>query len=468
MTTPAPPLSARTQQALKRGAESPLSTALFKTFGNQYSNSNPQGVVNAGLAENSLMHDCALSLPSLNGLRAFWGRTGVMQLAHTDLTYGTSILGSDRLFSSLSSHYSRYFAPVAPVESAHIATSNGMSSMLEHLATVISDERDGWLLPTPWYNGFKGDLEATARIEIVSVEIEMGQEGELEEVATLEREMQRRKDEGITQRITAVLVTNPHNPLGFCYKRETLLEYARFAERWNLFLVCDEIYALSVFASDSPTSRPFTSILSLDVKAEAQCNPARVIQLYGLSKDFGANGLRGANLVCQHNLSILSGLTTTAMMMRMGSPTAVLWSALLESDELEWYVEENQKRLARGYKFLTTWLNAHEIPFTPSNAGHFLLADFSHLVKRVVIQSENQDCEQIGTQEEVELLNRLVDEGVYLGPGFSYAVTKPGYYRISFSIQPRELTIALTRIETVCQLPSTANQLALDHDYGCA
>jgi hypothetical protein len=55
-----PPLSKRTQEALERGAESPLSTALFKTFGNQWSDDNPEGVVNAGLAENSLMHECSL------------------------------------------------------------------------------------------------------------------------------------------------------------------------------------------------------------------------------------------------------------------------------------------------------------------------------------------------------------------------------------------------------------------------
>lgn len=57
-----PPLSNRTQQALKRGADSPLSTALFKTFGNQWTSENPDGVVNAGLAENSLMHECSFSL----------------------------------------------------------------------------------------------------------------------------------------------------------------------------------------------------------------------------------------------------------------------------------------------------------------------------------------------------------------------------------------------------------------------
>jgi aspartate/methionine/tyrosine aminotransferase len=140
-----------------------------------------------------------------------------MKLEHTDLTYGKSILGSERIFETLSSFYSRYFSPLTPVKPSHIATSNGMSSMIEHLATVISDEEDGWLLPTPWYNGFKNDLEATAKVRIVSVKIQMGQEGELEEVEALDREMQRRKDQGVEQKITAVLVTNPHNPLGELY-----------------------------------------------------------------------------------------------------------------------------------------------------------------------------------------------------------------------------------------------------------
>ncbi|GAA6019099.1 hypothetical protein JCM11491_002846 [Sporobolomyces phaffii] len=449
-----PPLSKRTRDALERGSESPLSNALFKTFGNPWTEDNQDGVVNAGLAENSLMHDW---------LQGFWARTGVMNLQHEDLTYGKSILGSERLFSALSGHYARYFAPLAPVRHEHIATSNGMSSMLEHLATVISDEGDGWLLPTPWYNGFKGDLENTAKVHIVSVEVEMGCEGELQEVNAMDREMQRRKDQGVEQKITAVLVTNPANPLGFCYKPETLIEYARFAEKWNIFLVCDEIYALSVFESDSTCARPFTSILSLDVLAEAQCSPARVIQLYGLSKDFGANGLRGANLVCQHNNSILSGLTTTAMMMRMGSPTDVLWSALLDSDELGYYLAENQTRLANGYRFLTTWLRAQSLPFREGNAGHFLLADFSTIVAREI--GTGAEGSDITTTEEVELLNRLVDGGVYLGPGFSYAVSRAGFFRVTFSLRPRELVLALSRIESVCHLDRRVEQLAAERQF---
>lgn len=71
----------------------------------------------------------------------------------------------------------------------------------------------------------------------------------------------------------AVLLCNPHNPLGHIYSKETILEYCRFAERHNIHLwvmhaestvysslmfpsrIVDEIYALSLFENpgDVPT-----------------------------------------------------------------------------------------------------------------------------------------------------------------------------------------------------------------------
>lgn len=93
------------------------------------------------------------------------------------------------------------------------------------------------------------DLNATSQVRIASVDIPIEQYGTLAEVDLLESEMERRKKDGNKQRITAVLLTNPHNPLGFCYSKEVLLAYCRFAERWNLFLVSDEVYASSVYDS---------------------------------------------------------------------------------------------------------------------------------------------------------------------------------------------------------------------------
>ncbi|GJN90234.1 hypothetical protein Rhopal_003233-T1 [Rhodotorula paludigena] len=445
-----PGLSERATKQLDETSKSPLFSAIFRTFGNQaslisplrrrlrtaayWSEENPDGVVNAGLAENSLLHDWLIK---------FWERQGTLKIGHTDLTYGTSILGSSRIFSALGEHYQRYFAPHVPVAEKHIATSNGLSPMIEHIAAVISDPGDQWLLPAPWYNGFVPDLNAASQVGIASVSIPAGKNGTLAEVEAMHAEMERRAGDKSAPKITAVLVTNPHNPLGFCYTREVLIEYCKFADKWNLYLVSDEIYALSVFDADhSAEVAPFTSILSIDAVREAGCSPARIIQLYGASKDFGANGIRAGNAVCQHNDKFMSALASTAMPMRMGSPTDILWSALLTSPDLEEYLSLNRRALSRAYAYLTAWLRAQDLPYTPANAGHFVLVDYRKHVDKVEPDDNTWENVEDKFIKEIAFLNKLVDAGVYCGPG------------------RKEIEVALERIEQLCGMPAKAKELS--------
>ncbi|TKA55526.1 hypothetical protein B0A53_02702 [Rhodotorula sp. CCFEE 5036] len=455
-------LSKRATAQMEATAKSPLFSAIFRTFGNQWSEENPEGIVNAGLAENSLMHDW---------LTRFWERQGSLRIDHTDLTYGTSILGSDRLFKALSTYFQTYFNPLEPVLPKHIATSNGLSPMIEHVAAVIADPEDAWLIPAPYYNGFVPDLNATSQVRIASVHVPHEKCNTLAEVELMHAEMERRERDSEKQKITALLLTNPHNPLGFCYSREVLLAYCRFAERWNLFLVSDEVYANSVYdAPDVPSALPFTSVLSLNVKKDAECDPARILVLYGMSKDFGANGFRAGAMVCQHNDKLLQAISANAMTMRMGSPTDILWSALLNSDELPSYLARNQRVLSRAYTYLTTWLQAHHLPYTPANAGHFVLVDFRKHVEAIADERVLEKGEEPGRREtdaeesgrfkhEIVLLNRLVDGGVYLGPGFSYACADPGFFRVTFCIRRKELEIALERIESATIAKSISEEL---------
>ncbi|BGO96333.1 hypothetical protein NBRC10512_000333 [Rhodotorula toruloides] len=479
-------LSRRAQLKLDEAASSPLVSARARTTANQarlvfasslsrtrgltgsflccqWSEDNTGGIVNAGLAENSLMHDWLTTL---------WERKGSLKIERTDLTYGTSILGSHRLLRALAAYYSTYFKPASPGEPQHIATSNGLSSMIEHLAAVISDAEDAWLLPTPWYYSFVRDLGAVSQVRIASVAIPTGQNGTLAEVEAMDAEMERRRRSGVQQKVTAILVTNPHNPLGFCYPRHVLVAYAKLAEKWGLYLVSDEIYANSVFGGVD-----FVSILSIDVLREASCNPSRIVALYGMSKDFGANGFRAGSLVCQHNDRIMSALAAGAMPMRMGSPTDILWSALLTSPDLATYLDKNRQKLLRAYTYVTAWLDVHGIPYTPANAGHFVLVDFRAFVgqtargsdaagfrgnsgnqKRMAEEREgNSMCRY---RDELDFLNLLVNGGVYLSSGMSYACPEPGFFRITFSIPRKELEVALERIELVCGLANKAAALS--------
>lgn len=100
-------------------------------------------------------------------------------------------------------------------------------------------------------------------------------------------------------KVRAFVLTNPHNPLGTytivradddtnwtdiigqCYPRDTLEAIFRFCNKHRLHLISDEIYACSVYRTD--TSSPgFTSALSLDTTDVIDSSLVHV--MYGMSK----------------------------------------------------------------------------------------------------------------------------------------------------------------------------------------
>lgn len=82
--------------------------------------------------------------------------------------------------------------------------------------------------------------------------------------------------------IKALIICNPHNPLGRCYPKETLIQLLRLCASKGIHLVSDEIYALSVYKRYDRPSEEFTSIRSIDFTG--LINPNQVHLLYGMSK----------------------------------------------------------------------------------------------------------------------------------------------------------------------------------------
>lgn len=86
----------------------------------------------------------------------------------------------------------------------------------------------------------------------------------------------------ITPKTKMIGLCNPHNPLGLLYEKEQLRTILEFAEKYDLYIMNDEIWSDIVFPE-----KQFVSILSID---EAKTD--RVLSVYGFSKAFGIAGLR--------------------------------------------------------------------------------------------------------------------------------------------------------------------------------
>lgn len=103
------------------------------------------------------------------------------------------------------------------MEPSHLGTGNGLSAVLDHIASVICDPGEAWIIPAPYYNAFEGDVGDRSGVKLVAVDIAEGEHGKLAEVERLDQEMTRRAERG-GAKVRAVLFTNPHNPLGDLFR----------------------------------------------------------------------------------------------------------------------------------------------------------------------------------------------------------------------------------------------------------
>lgn len=97
---------------------------------------------------------------------------------------------------------------------------------------------------------------------------------------------------GASCTVRAVLLTNPHNPLGQCYPPNVIEGCMKFCKKHDLHLISDEVYALTLFDNrEVKDCVRFRSALSFDLES-LNCDPSHVHVFWSTSKDFGQSGFR--------------------------------------------------------------------------------------------------------------------------------------------------------------------------------
>ncbi|RDK45561.1 PLP-dependent transferase [Aspergillus phoenicis ATCC 13157] len=283
--------------------------------------SNPDGIVNLGLAE-KVQYD-----------------------AHV-LTYGDGFSGSHRLKNAICQFLNRYFNPRTALYPCDIAVTSGVSNALECCAWALADAGDYILVGRPYFNAFKTIFGTRPQIELLEVAFGTTDPFSIDAINEYERTYAEAKRKGL--RVKALLLCSPHNPLGRCYSDDVLKEYMKFCSRNRLHLISDEIYALSVWENPRLPDEPrFKSILSFNIEDFMDSEMVHVV--WGLSKG-------------SHNMP------------PVGTDANYRIASLLLSDDtlLKQYISTNRRRLSESYQFATKFLQAHKVPYVECNAAFFI------------------------------------------------------------------------------------------------
>ncbi|KAH6608502.1 hypothetical protein Trco_001848 [Trichoderma cornu-damae] len=390
---------------------------------------NPSGYVNLAVAENYLMHSSLSEHVHAH-----------LKVPPSAFTYGDFF---KRSRTAMATFLTKHLKTVRPVEPRHVAVVSGCTSAVEHMAWAFADPGDLILLGRPYYGAFPGD--ATLRTGARLAFVDFGEDDPLGADCAKQYERRLLEARAKGEKVTGLLLCHPHNPLGRCYSREVLVRLLELCNKYKLHLISDEIYALSIFENKvdtQPPPTPFHSVLSID--PTGVIDPAFVHVLWGMSKDFGANGFRLGAIISQHNVDLMTTLGPAILLSSVSSLSEHVFANVLEDDAwVDGYIKENQRKLGACYESVATWAKDHDVVYAPgANAGFFIWAD---LGRTYLKHQDDPDAIKPEHLDEA-VMNALLRRKVLLASGVRFGSEKPGWFRIVFSHDVEYLNKGLGRV----------------------
>ncbi|KAI9372066.1 pyridoxal phosphate-dependent transferase [Aspergillus egyptiacus] len=384
---------------------------------------NPDGIIGFGMAEHGqIITDIVEYI------------NGNVKFNRNSFCYGSTAT-ENPLPAAVASHMNKWFKPLKSVEPQMVVKASGCTAAGSMLSFALADPGDGVLVSRPIYGRFELDYGLQGGVQIVYADTSVDEAFSPACVEKYEKALADAEASGI--KIKALLLVNPHNPVGRCYPKETLIEILRFCNQHQLHLISDEIYALDVFDSGNPDAPQFTSVLSLAAPELVDIN---------LVHDFASGGLR-LGFVVSHNTELRRSCSALLRFYSPSSAAETIGTAILQDEDfVSRLTEKSQKDLASKYRIATSVLDQAGINYVKGgNAGFFLYIDLSPYLPNE---------ESLSPQErEFALAQRLFDNGLFLHPGEEHN-KDPGWFRMVYTFDEDVLQEGLRRlIETVKPQP---------------
>lgn len=231
----------------------------------------------------------------------------------------------------------------------------------------------------------------------------------------------------ITDRTKAILVCNPHNPMGRVLRREELLRLGELAIEHDLVLINDEVWSDIILDDVEMISLPSLSPEISD----------RTITVSGFSKTYGLAGLR-IGFIHSSNETLFQKILEMS-----GAPRTTFGASVLSQVAAEAAIRHCDLWLAGFLEHLRD-MRKMAVPRLDALAGFSCRApEGTYLLY--------PDIRQTGMTEQ-QLADRLLDEArVAVVPGLSewFGPGARGHLRLSFATTEEILDEALGRIEKV-------------------
>ncbi|MFP4539554.1 MAG: pyridoxal phosphate-dependent aminotransferase [Candidatus Paceibacterota bacterium] len=293
---------------------------------------------------------------------------------------------------------------------------------------AITDPGDEVIIPEPTYTSYREVINLSG-CQPVFVP--------LDEQNGWSFDVERYKD-SITEKTKAIFYCNPNNPTGTIYTKRQLLELADLAEKYDLFLISDEVYKDFIY-----DRKDFFSL------AEIPELRKRVIRIFSFSKAFAMTGWRVAYLHSDEDnvkeiIKVHDSLVTCAPVI---SQYAAMGALEIEEGKVDDFTREYNKRR----KLICERLKRLDNVFTfvrPDSAYYIfpkIDPKISEVMKRDGVSSPLNDNGVVNSKKfSFWLLDKVQVATV---PGSAFGPNGEGHIRMSFGRTVKDINDSFDRME---------------------
>ncbi|GMH03375.1 hypothetical protein Nepgr_005214 [Nepenthes gracilis] len=387
---------------------------------------NPAGVIQMGLAENQVSFDMLEDyLEEHSEATSSGGKGKISGFRENALFQDYHGLQSFR--KAMASFMEQIRGGRVKFDFQRIVLTAGATAANELLTFILADPGNALLVPIPYYPGFDRDLRWRTGVKIIPIHCDSSNNFQITPEAL---EAAYNNASAMNVEVSAVLITNPSNPLGATIDCKVLEEILDFVIRKNIHLISDEIYSGSVF---SPSE--FVSIAQV-LEARNFEHSERVHIVYSLSKDLGLPGFR-VGTIYSYNDEVVKTARRMSSFSLVSSQTQRLLASMLSDREFtENYIKTNRERLRKRYEKMVDGLREAGIECLRGNAGLFCWMNLSKLLEKTT------------REHELELWKTILHQvKLNISPGSSCHCSDPGWFRVCFAnMSEKTLEVAITRI----------------------
>ena len=318
----------------------------------------------------------------------------------------TSCYGLLDLRKEITKHFEKKY-DVSYDPEKEVLITVGVSEALDLVMRALISSGDEVLMPEPCYVANKACIIMAGGVPVPIAT--KAQEGFFVNITELEKH--------ITQKTKAIIVSYPTNPTGATMNRQQLLEIAKFAEKHNIFVVSDELYADLTYNSEHTC---FTSLPGMK---------ERTILLSGFSKTYAMTGLRIGYAMAP--VEVINAMLAIHQYTMLCAPITAQYAAIdalkyAQADYEFMYDIYNKRR-----KIMIDGFKKIGVPTFEPQGAFYIFPDIS-----VTGLNSTVFTEKLLEEQEVAVI-----------PGSAFGECGEGFIRCSYATSNENLFKALDRID---------------------